>query len=660
MTVYSFEMGLSLTFTLLDELSEASPSVLEKAMKNIYTAIVKLKTGLFKTDDYKFYAREEILNRLREYLLKLFKSDRSTQGVKELAVKLLIIIGNLRASGEDFLIAYNLIRENNMKINLDSELSLNKFLLENPSGTQAESRFKLSEKNSREIEILTGMDTDPDRTSHTAFAFDKQYMYLVNRSVGVFKVGLNKTLLTTPGFVYNANSNNRSYDKRQAIYVDGNLYIRGEHNEAGHPFEQVDVNTLEAIESEELKALKIKNKRNTDTDTWNKKVLEFMNYNSFQEQKEKGELEEYRTLGYTPLFTDGQHIYVIATYIKIKDDSEEYSGFEVETYCAKTWKSVNSVRLSFEPEEQPNSTPEQEAKVVEDSETAKSFFDQDQLCESTFATNGKVMAVARHGKMYFFDLETGVRLRDRLDVPNSYGGYDPLSNNFWFYKDSEYKPILKSFKVEGFKSREELTEVTAKNVVELLKQRTQKTVEEQKGASRVAPRSLESFLKKLGNKSNEESAPAEARENDNVHPSLYLIMYRGCEQVDTTMSELDSLYPDLVKERLKCQSDLFRSQYSVTVSATFVEEIVKALESFSTFTDETMTDENVIEQYQFLLIIKLVHRFINTLDRLSIKLIDIVEDQAIRTRLNESLTHIVSKLAESGIEQEKLQSVQNK
>jgi len=165
-----------MTFTILDELRSIAPAILEKAMKSIYNVLTQIKTGLFKTDDYKFYAREEILTRHREYLVQIYNDKDTPLSVKDLSVRLIILIGNLRSSGEDYLVAYNIIKENGLKMNLDSELSLNTYLQEALSNNQAheQSMFKVNEKNSSEVTILTGMDYDIVKSNATHFAFDKE------------------------------------------------------------------------------------------------------------------------------------------------------------------------------------------------------------------------------------------------------------------------------------------------------------------------------------------------------------------------------------------------------------------------------------------------------------------------------------------------------
>ena len=95
------ELEISLTFTLLDELFNFSPTILENVLKNIYSIMVQLKSELIESNEYQFYEREQVLNRHRDYLIKLIKSKQKISGnVKDLALRILIIIGNIRESRE--------------------------------------------------------------------------------------------------------------------------------------------------------------------------------------------------------------------------------------------------------------------------------------------------------------------------------------------------------------------------------------------------------------------------------------------------------------------------------------------------------------------------------------------------------------------------------
>lgn len=292
LSVYNFEMGLSMTFSILDELSTVAPAVLEKALRNIYSSLTQLKTGLFNSNDYKFFAREEILTRHRDYLVKLFNDKFTSVGIKEMCIRLIVLIGNLRESGEDYLVVYNLIKENAMRLNIDPEISLNNYFQDSSRDSQNSEKieFKINEKNSREIEFFTGSEIDPNQNNSTSFAFDKDYIYLDNVYTGMFKIAHKKSIILSPGMVYGINTFNTSSSKRSLITLNNELYMKSEES---NPFEKVDKELLLADESEEFKNLLTQRQRKED-DEWNKKILETTNLDTFREQIQRQEHPLYR------------------------------------------------------------------------------------------------------------------------------------------------------------------------------------------------------------------------------------------------------------------------------------------------------------------------------------------------------------------------------
>ena len=147
MNLYGSELNISIIFKLLDNLKQAAPEVLEEALVKIYHTTTALSmhtrasqpgtnghlggasfqkgTQSIASGHFQFYAREEILDEHRNYLVELVNDDTTQQNVKEVALRLIIVIGNLRSSGEDYLVAYNLISRHQLKVNLNAELSMN-------------------------------------------------------------------------------------------------------------------------------------------------------------------------------------------------------------------------------------------------------------------------------------------------------------------------------------------------------------------------------------------------------------------------------------------------------------------------------------------------------------------------------------------------------
>jgi hypothetical protein len=373
LSVYTFEMGLSMTFSILDELSSVAPAVLEKAMRNVYASLTQLKTGLFGTDDYKFFAREEILTRHRDYLIKLFNDKFTSVGVKEMCIRLIILIGNLRESGEDYLVAYNLIKENALRLNIDPEISLNSYFQESSGASQSSNsiEFKINEKNSREIEFFTGSDIDPNQNTSTSFAFDKDYIYLDNIYTGMFRIAHKKSIILNPGMVYTMNTINTSINKRSLMILNDELYMKDENS---NPFKKLDKDLLEVDDSEEYSNLLTQRQRKED-DEWNKKILETTNMDAFREQVQRQEQTFYRCAKHSPIFTDGTYIYIFAKYFRSKEDEPELDHIELEAYDGITWQHFNSVEIDFNPEKG------DDQKISEETETCKNMFSDHSLPE---------------------------------------------------------------------------------------------------------------------------------------------------------------------------------------------------------------------------------------------------------------------------------------
>ena len=189
--LYGSEIDISITFTLLDKLRKIAPEVLEDALMRIYQTIFKLKSHLISTDDYKFYAREEILNEHRSYLVDLINEEGTEQKIKELALRLIILIGNLRSSGEDFLVAYNLIVRHQLSINLNVELSMNRcFNQKSDSQSNQSASFRLNERSSSKVVLFLGQEYQFQTNQVVGLAFDEKFAFIDIKDDGILRIGL--------------------------------------------------------------------------------------------------------------------------------------------------------------------------------------------------------------------------------------------------------------------------------------------------------------------------------------------------------------------------------------------------------------------------------------------------------------------------------------
>ena len=261
------------------------------------------------------------------------------------------------------------------------------------------------------------------------------------------------------------------------------------------------------------------------------------------------------------------------------------------------------------------------------------------------------MTLWREGLMYFFDLETGKRFSETINVSTYNGGYNNLTNTFQSYNQNTSNPTINSFKIERFKNETESTGEDSTHLSDLVKSRTTQIVEEQRNDHRVQPRSLVNMLKGLGSLNESEVSIPDTKGNSHIAPSLYPIMYtigRGCEDMDKVMQKWMG---DIMEksEKLRIQSSLFRSRFAVSVSTKFITELSTALESFSDFADGNMKDENIIDQYQFMWIVKLIHRLIQSLEKLNLSLNEIVNDESICSRFINLISYVVSKITNPGL-----------
>ena len=103
---------------------------------------------------------------------------------------------------------------------------------------------------------------------------------------------------------------------RSLVCIQDQIYLRDEQNQSQEPFILIDRISLSKLETTEDKIKQIRNKRSFISDDWNKQFLEITDQEAFEVEFAKGTLSEYRSVSYTPVFTDSQSIYIIATYCK--------------------------------------------------------------------------------------------------------------------------------------------------------------------------------------------------------------------------------------------------------------------------------------------------------------------------------------------------------
>jgi hypothetical protein len=138
----------------------------------------------------------------------------------------------------------------------------------------------------------------------------------------------------------------------------------------------------------------------------------------------------------------------------------------------------------------------------------------------------------------------------------------------------------------------------------------------------------------------------------NMHSSLYLILniiQKGCLEAGKIMEEIDKLDPNNTYDRLEKQGSLFRSEFSVCMSAQFFIELTKALEYFVDFLEGDMSEDNLLEQYQFYCLASLVKKSLETCERLEIPMKSMLKNEEDFEKFMKLIDVTVCKVADPGI-----------
>ena len=185
---------------------------------------------ILEANNYRFYEREKSLNEYRDYLVKLIEEKDAKQSVRDLALRLLILIANLRESGEDYLTAYNLIVKHQMKIDLRSELIVNSDLaqcVQKPKEEEEKTDESLEQPEVREEftleqkpegfkycqasevisirELKESIDDIDNCNEKLKFAFSDDCIYVDIAYEGIYKFGFKESTQTIPGKLYAKN-----------------------------------------------------------------------------------------------------------------------------------------------------------------------------------------------------------------------------------------------------------------------------------------------------------------------------------------------------------------------------------------------------------------------------------------------------------------------
>ena len=147
---------------------------------------------------------------------------------------------------------------------------------------------------------------------------------------------------------------------------------------------------------------------------------------------------------------------------------------------------------------------------------------------SLCATDGTTFMLGSHGKMYFFDLDSGRRYTDVISIPDTRGGYNPFTNEFWFYEGENDDLVLRSFTIDGIHQNTGASayKFSSFSTQRDSKERVKKMLETQDSTAKsINNQTTESFIRQLCNKNKGKAKVLTNVQNQDIHESMYLIMY---------------------------------------------------------------------------------------------------------------------------------------
>jgi hypothetical protein len=661
---FAFDSGLRLSLSLLKELSNLSQAILETSLTSIYQTMVRTPCEQLRdVSSFDFYSREELYNECRKYLIELLKDSKASNTVKELSAKIILLIGNIRGSGEDFLIVYNLIRELGLDFNIDTELSQNKFVeIKQEGSKEGEEQLKVSYEGNKSAYILKGGDDDPDYYNPVNITMDSEYIYLYQSGKGVFKFGQSDMPSTKLGKCYGKNTG-MSDEHRYLLYFDGKLYCRYSNSDR-KPFTMINPETLQEItedeefnkkmeehlkeeEKEEKEEDKEEDKEKEKEKEPAKPKLEWTHNEEEEDDKRNG-----RYLCESPLFTDGKDFYLISTMREIEiipkeeenldEDRKELrvKAWNLEVYDSNTWEYIKSVEIKLDVIERGideilSEKQEKERAMIK--EVREQF---ESICKCNFATNGTKLLVGANHKWHIYNLETQ---EWTFDVPltGDSWGYDYVTNTFW---EVNSLPQVKSFKIPALGKRV-LTESASvkKGIIEYLNSRAKKVRASQSIKNKLTKRTPKTLFKRLMKK--EQEKELNLGETSDRTSSLFLILNILKEGAKDLEEKAEDINPQGPIDSSKLE--LFRGSFSTSVTSSYFCELVNSLKDCIHLIEAKKTSATILEQYNFYLLLISLKAAMMCISKLNIDLSTILYekddfDQFVKV-FEQSVSRLVSK-----------------
>lgn len=109
-------------FGVFSKIDFGDETLIIDSLKKVHKAMSASKAYKKKPEDVIYSHREKALDQQREFLTDLFEKPTTSDDLKKIIIKIILLAGNIRMSAEDYIIAANLIRTHDLSINVNYEL----------------------------------------------------------------------------------------------------------------------------------------------------------------------------------------------------------------------------------------------------------------------------------------------------------------------------------------------------------------------------------------------------------------------------------------------------------------------------------------------------------------------------------------------------------
>lgn len=102
--------GLKFSIHLLKEISQVAPHILKSSLEYLYESFRNASPAALYGVNKTFFVSDQSINEARLFLTSILEDPKQTNiKVKEIALKIILVIGIMRANVEDLTLAINIM-----------------------------------------------------------------------------------------------------------------------------------------------------------------------------------------------------------------------------------------------------------------------------------------------------------------------------------------------------------------------------------------------------------------------------------------------------------------------------------------------------------------------------------------------------------------------